>query len=213
MAYIYQITNDINGKIYIGKTERTVQERFNEHCRDAFRRDYEKRPLYAAMRKYGVEHFHVEILEETNNPEDREIYWIETKCSFKNGYNATMGGDGKHYIDYDLVVAMYKELQNQSEVADRLNIDVGTVHRILNGYHVEILNSAKISLLTRGMAVNQYSLEGEYIQTFPSTRAAAKSLGKVDTKNQGTGTHISEACRGKRKTASGYIWRYTDSSD
>ena len=31
MAYIYQITNDINGKIYIGKTERTIEERFKEH--------------------------------------------------------------------------------------------------------------------------------------------------------------------------------------
>jgi hypothetical protein len=29
------------------------------------------------MRKYGVEHFHIELIEETNNPEEREIYWIE----------------------------------------------------------------------------------------------------------------------------------------
>lgn len=41
MAYIYQITNDINGKIYIGKTERTIQERWREHCRDYLKRNYE----------------------------------------------------------------------------------------------------------------------------------------------------------------------------
>ena len=28
MAYIYKIVNDINGKIYIGKTSNTVEERF-----------------------------------------------------------------------------------------------------------------------------------------------------------------------------------------
>ena len=59
------------------------------------------------MRKYGIEHFHIELIEETDNPEEREIYWIEKKQSFKNGYNATIGGDGRKYIDYDLVIATY----------------------------------------------------------------------------------------------------------
>ena len=31
MAYIYKITNKLNGKIYIGQTSRTVQERWKEH--------------------------------------------------------------------------------------------------------------------------------------------------------------------------------------
>ena len=52
------------------------------------------------MRKYGVEHFHIELIEEADNPEEREIYWIENKRSFKNGYNATMGGDGKQLYDH-----------------------------------------------------------------------------------------------------------------
>ena len=36
MAYIYKITNNVNGKIYIGKTEHSVEKRFKEHCSDAF---------------------------------------------------------------------------------------------------------------------------------------------------------------------------------
>lgn len=31
MGYIYKITNLINNKIYIGKTERTIQQRWAEH--------------------------------------------------------------------------------------------------------------------------------------------------------------------------------------
>lgn len=35
MALIYKITNDINDKIYIGKTNFSIEKRFKEHCRDA----------------------------------------------------------------------------------------------------------------------------------------------------------------------------------
>ena len=97
MAYIYQITNDINNNVYIGKTEQTIEKRWKEHCMDYNRERNEQRPLYAAMKKYGIEHFHIQCLEETENPNEREIYWIEQKQSFKYGYNATLGGDGRRY--------------------------------------------------------------------------------------------------------------------
>ena len=41
MAYIYKIVNDINNKIYIGKTECSIKKRFKEHCRDAFKNQNE----------------------------------------------------------------------------------------------------------------------------------------------------------------------------
>ena len=78
------------------------------------------RPLYRAFQKYGIENFSIETIEETNNPNEREKYWIEYYGSFKNGYNATIGGDGKPYIDYDLVVATYKEIMNMEKVAEKL---------------------------------------------------------------------------------------------
>ena len=144
MAYIYQITNDVNQKIYIGKTENSIEKRFKEHCWDASRERNEKRPLYNAMRKYGVEHFHIELIEETDNPEEREIYWIEKKQSFKNGYNATIGGDGRKYIDYDLVVKTYQDLQNIKLVAKQLNHDESTISKILKEKNIDIKSSEKI---------------------------------------------------------------------
>lgn len=212
MAYIYQITNDINGKIYIGKTERTIEERFKEHCKDAFNRNYEKRPLYSAMRKYGIEHFHVEMLEETDPPEEREIYWIEAKRSFKNGYNATLGGDGKRYIDYDLVIATYKEIQNQAEVARLLGIDVSSVRSILHSNNIESVPSGLASAIATGKIVNQYDLQGNYIQSFASAKAAAESLNKITATSNGASSHITDVCRGKRKTAYGYKWKFANSS-
>ena len=210
MAYIYQIVNDINQKIYVGKTEFSIEKRFQEHCKDAFRERNEKRPLYSAMRKYGIENFHIELIEETNNPEEREIYWIEQKRSFKNGYNATMGGDGKKYIDYDLVIATYKEVKNMSEVARRLNISTDSVSLILKNANVEILPSNKVGQVVTGKIVNQYSLTNDFIQSFPSAKAAAESLGKVTSTSKGATSHISDVCRGKRKTAYGYIWKFSN---
>jgi len=32
---------------------------------------------------------------------DREVYWIEKLDTYHNGYNATYGGDGKNYINYE----------------------------------------------------------------------------------------------------------------
>ena len=210
MAYIYQITNDINGKIYIGKTEFSIEKRFKEHCDDAFRERCEKRPLYAAMRKYGIEHFHIELIEETDNPEEREIFWIEQKQSFKYGYNATMGGDGKRYIDYNLVIATYKEVKNIAEVARQLGIDRSHISTILHNYNVNIVSANEMNQKRFGKVINQYNLQGEYIKSFPSAKAAAESLGKVTSTSKGATSHISDVCRGKRKTAYGYTWKFAE---
>lgn len=210
MPYIYKIINNVNQKIYIGKTTRTIEERFKEHCKDYKKRDLEKRPLYSAMKKYGIENFSIELVEETDNPEEREKYWIEYYGSFKNGYNATVGGDGKPYIDYDLVAATYKELKIQKAVAKKLNISNDTVSRVLKIKNIPSLNQSEAVRLSVGKIVNQYDLQGNYLNSFPSTRAAAESLNKVTSKSNGACSHIADVCKGKRKTAYGYIWKFSE---
>ena len=59
MGYIYKITNNINGKSYIGKTERTIEIRWKEHLRHIASLQ-DRLPLYKAMAKYGKENFIVE---------------------------------------------------------------------------------------------------------------------------------------------------------
>ena len=211
MAYIYQITNDINGKIYIGKTEFSIEKRFKEHCQDAFRDRNEKRPLYAAMRKYGIEHFHIELIEETDNPEEREVFWIENKRSFKNGYNATVGGDGKKYIDYDLVISTYKEIKSIIDTAKALNISADSVSNILRQNNISIISSSKVNLNKYGKITNMYSLEGEFLKSFSSTNEAAQYMidnNLTNCKKTTIKQHITEVCTGRRNTAAKYKWKY-----
>lgn len=211
MAYIYQITNDVNQKIYIGKTENSIEKRFKEHCWDASRERNEKRPLYNAMRKYGVEHFHIELIEETNNPEEREAYWIEKKQSFKNGYNATIGGDGRKYIDYDLVVKTYQDLQNIKLVAKQLHHDESTISKILKEKNIDIKSSIEWMRENRGKKVGQYDLNDNFIQSFDSRGLASKYL--IDNHYttsvaiDAVAGRIGQVCNGKRKTAYGFKWK------
>ena len=206
MAYIYKITNDINQKIYGGKTERTVEERFLEHCRASKKEYCEKRPLYLAMQKYGVEHFHIELIEETNNPEEREIYWIEKLGSFKNGYNATLGGDGKKYLDYDLVIDTYKKIKNQKEVAKYLNVNEKTVHKILQGRKIQTIapkigNKPVFCLDRDGNFISHFESCGDGARWVASQRVSKASINTIAKR-------IADVARGERKTAYNYIWRF-----
>ena len=85
---IYKITNKVNNKFYIGKTTKSIQERFNRH---RYNHQGQKTYLYNSMRKYGFDNFQIEVLEETQNLNEREIYWIE---KLSPHYNMTRGGDG-----------------------------------------------------------------------------------------------------------------------
>ena len=216
MAYIYKITNLINGKAYIGKTLLTIEERWKEHCRDARKERCEKRPLYSAMNKYGFENFKVEQIEECddNTVNEQEVYWIEHFGTFKDGYNATIGGDGKHYLDYDLICETYKQVQNMVKIAKLCGCHEDSVRKILKERQIKTLSSQEISKIQRSQMINQYSISGEYIKTFSSISDAARYIQSLSPENRtglgGIKQHISDVAKGKRKTAYKYIWKYPD---
>ena len=142
MAYIYKITNDINQKVYIGQTSRSIEIRWKEHQRDIKRTNFEIRPLYRAINKYGIEHFHIELIEETEYPNEREKYWIEYYQSFKNGYNATLGGEGKMlYIDHDIIIATYNQTHSIKKTAKITHHEERTVSNILKQNKIPVASS------------------------------------------------------------------------
>ena len=97
MQGIYKITNKINQKCYIGKSKDIIK-RWNYHkTRYNDKKEYDK-PLYRAFRKYGIENFTFDILEELQEYDkesnEKEKYWIKFYNSYEKGYNGTEGGDG-----------------------------------------------------------------------------------------------------------------------
>ena len=205
MPYIYKIENKLNGKIYIGKTLKTIQERWKEHCHDFKRERCEKRPLYSAMNKYGIENFFIEEIEqcEANILSEREKYWIEYYGSFKYGYNATTGGDGRSYLDYDLILSLWQEGKTAKEIAKILNHDEYSVRLALDIKGITSEKRQERSIILRSKSVAKLDLNtDEILEVFPSQMEAYRSLGKQQS------GHISQVCNGKRKTAYGYKWKW-----
>lgn len=91
---IYKITNQINGKVYIGQTINTLEHRKQQHLKCA--KYGNSRHLYNAMRKYGVENFKFEQIDTANSLDDLnylETYYIVKYDSVRSGYNMSYGGD------------------------------------------------------------------------------------------------------------------------
>jgi len=75
MKGIYKITNLINKKVYIGQSERLI-EREREHFYRLGRGEHNNEHLQKSFNKYGKDKFVFEIIEETDDLDNREIYWI-----------------------------------------------------------------------------------------------------------------------------------------
>lgn len=207
MGFIYCITNQINGKQYIGKTVYSVKSRFKEHCKAKNKRIAEHRPLYSAMNKYGIENFSIEQLLECDNSELSyyEEYYIEKLDTYKNGYNATKGGDGKILFDYDKIIEIYTT-QNISmrETAKICGCCEDTVRDIMNNHNIPIRPQASKTII-------QLDENSNEIQEFDSIRSATNwilenNYSKICKKR--TNQKISDCAHGRIEFAFGFKWKF-----
>ena len=216
MGKIYKIINDINDKVYVGKTMNSIEKRFKEHCADSTRRDEENRPLYRAMNKYGIEHFSIHLIEECPDEEAsaREQYWIGFYKGYTNGYNATRGGDGKAYIDVSELLRLWELGKSLSEISEIVHHDKSWISILLKEKGIKESEILERGMSKKGVEMLDKNTE-EVLNTFSSTRDAARYLikekGLKPSNEGGYSGHISEVCQGKRKTCQGYKWRYSHS--
>jgi len=95
---VYKITNKKNGKSYIGKTEYSLEHRWNRHLSSA--RNGSKFRFHSAIRKYGEDCWDLSVIEtyqteEENFINEKESHFIKLfESDTKKGYNATSGGNG-----------------------------------------------------------------------------------------------------------------------
>jgi group I intron endonuclease len=141
MIGIYKITNNINQHGYIGQSK-NIKKRWDAHKRTAFNKtDHSyNNPLYKAIRKYGIDNFTFEIIEECLISElnEKEKYWIKYYNTFFNGYNLTLGGDSSGiYINKEKIIGIIKDLEttdiNHKDIAQKWNISQEMVQGINTG--------------------------------------------------------------------------------
>jgi group I intron endonuclease len=91
MGFIYKITNNINGKFYIGKTSRTINWRFSCHkSASTSPKDY----FHKALKKYGKENFSIICIKEIREDDDIDILEKHYIKWLKPHYNLKEGGQG-----------------------------------------------------------------------------------------------------------------------
>lgn len=203
---IYKISNKLNGKAYVGKTHLSIEERFKEHVKDSKKRRCENRPLYRAFNKYGIHNFKLELIDTVPLEDENkaEIHYIKYFDTYNNGYNATIGGDGKTYIDRQKIVDLWDKGLTITKIAETLGIDRQYTSKLLKrNSNVDSKDIKKRAIKKESKAVMQLDKAGNLIKIHPSITKAMQSLGKE--RNDGK---ISLVCRGKRKTAYGFKWQF-----
>ena len=97
---IYKITNTVTGDCYIGSSK-DVKRRWASHKWPSRWNEYPNNPMYLDMKKYGVDKFVFEILEEVEieKLKETEQRFIETLKPIYNNINAN-GLDIERYKDY-----------------------------------------------------------------------------------------------------------------
>lgn len=219
MVGIYKITNQINNKVYIGQTQ-DIERRFRQHHTEPFNENSTTYNvlLYRAIRKYGIENFSFEIIEQCNQEalDCREKYWIAYYKSYIHapnawGYNMTEGGQTNSFsrvYDYGKIKELWDFGLSHSDIISQVKCSTWTLSQALNTYSIPVPERLYRSNLYKAIGVNQYTLQGKFINSYPSIAAAVRNL-QNEFPHASTG-NICAACKKRIASAYGYIWRYAD---
>jgi group I intron endonuclease len=236
MQGIYKIKNKINDMAYIGQSIE-IERRWIAHKRIAFSPNDSsyKYPLYQAIRKYGLDNFTFEVLEEVADARlltGKEQYYFDLLGGVEKLYNLVdpmnwqtlYNGDAVYQI-HPKTLKVMGEFQSISEAARSVYRHDKVLLRLLKGagqkvagYHWCYVKEwtpnwkpkSKEPISFDKKQVMQMDINsGEVIHMFDSMKDAARSI-TLDSQVQSRRRAIGKACSGIEPTAYGYKWRFAN---
>lgn len=139
---IYKYTNLINGKIYIGQTKQTLEQRDYKHQTQLNDNTY----FHRAMKKYGRNNFSLELIEDhipfsqLNEKEKFYIDFFESFYTTGKGYNLTQGGQwgsGSQKITpsqaQDIKYLILNTKKSFQEIANKYHVTIYCISDINRG--------------------------------------------------------------------------------
>ena len=208
---IYKAQNTITGECYIGATTKSIDERKQDHLQKAGTGSSLK--FHNAISTTGADNFKWEQIDTASNPNElaeRETKYIYDFKAQEEGYNGDCGGGFQklvyQYNENGILIETYASL---TEIKETLGIDKQRISSAcLNStmYDGSFWSYRKLEKIIpktdlRIKAVNQYSLNQEFIENFKSASEASKLTGISKS-------CITRCCRGERKSSGGFIWNY-----
>lgn len=218
---IYQITNNLNKKQYIGQSI-DIENRILSHFRTK-----DNCYIHQAIQKYGKENFSYKIIEICSKDEldEREKYYIKKYNTLRpNGYNLTEGGHSvanfvkRPISKYTIGGKLIESYSSIKEAARQNNLDSRNIQQALDkkvntcgGFQwydiddINIIRNPKTNTGYDKIPVCQYDLlTGQFLREFDSCSEAARFCGGKDTKQ------IKKCCEylNYGYQGYGYLWSY-----
>ena len=214
MNYTVYLHKFPNNKVYIGITSQNVNRRWRNGKGYRHKQDL----VFRAIQKYGWENIEHIILHENLSKEQAEQKEIELISEYnamnpKNGYNCESGGSVHKTLSEETRQKLRDAnigKKHTEETKRKMSISIKKAYeeerksftkehwqkmRDARKYDTEPWNKGKT--FDNGNHVIQLSKSGEFIKEFISISEAQKTLNIQ---------HISQVCKGQRKTTGGYRW-------
>lgn len=145
MTGIYKVTNTINNKVYIGQSI-NIEKRWRAHRTSPYNSNSNSYNsiFYRAIRKYKINNFKFEVLEECAEDKlnEREIYWIKyyDSTNIEKGYNISLGGCSSRGVPQKINSQEAEEIRNlllnsnitQTQLAE----DYGVTSRMISAINL-----------------------------------------------------------------------------
>lgn len=224
-GYIYLTTNLINNKKYIGRHKAKTFDNYYKGSGHI---------LKEAIKKYGRENFKCEILEWCETKEDtyrQEKYWVDYYNAIEDPmfYNLTEGGCGPLEVPEDVKEKLRKAFTGESNPAKRPEVrekirqgKLGDKNPMY-GKHPKFSPEHKEKI---GQALSGRKFSAEHCQKLSEAKLGKQSFRQIKVMCIETGViyacaaeaskalnlnivgNIGQCCRGIRKTAGGFHWKY-----
>ena len=231
---IYMYINKINGHKYVGQAKNFIK-RYKEHINSSNnkKRKYDyNAPFHRAIRKYGIENFDIKILAENISTQEKineyEMFFIERykTLTIQNGYNVSSGGangnpyEGKTEEELNEIKRKMSNSHKGKTFSDELKQKMSesqkgkkhseeTKQKISNtkkGKHHTKETKQKMSESRKGennsnlgKLIERWDKNGNLIDIKYNFQYVEMGFSK---------SSICMCCKGKRKSAGGYIWKY-----
>lgn len=188
LSGVYEIRNTLNNKRYIGSSI-NIYRRWRDHKRMLNLSVHPNKHLQSAWNKYGEKHFVFKILETCEPIKDTILFLEQKYLDLKPEYNnSPTAGSNLGWKPTEEFRAKCRE-----RMKGKMNIPKEIVKL---GIHKATEVKKK--------PVLQYTKDGNFIAEYSSQKEAALLVFGDERYHKS----ISGCCRGDRKEAKGYIWRY-----